>query len=120
MPADHRRTGHHAALGPRAVMWSIARISNGQRAVHDLAQLFDDGDAHGNHGTARTKRWNHRIPFFHRQARADGNGFLTAAGEHLYRHLAFVLPTDAGLFEQTSHKHVSIEMPLDVVITINT
>src|SRR4029450_3510841 len=118
MPADHRRTGHHAALWPRAVMRRIARSSGRQRAVHDLAQLLDDGDAHGNRGAARTKRWNHRVPFFHRQARADGYSFLTAARKNLRRHLAFVLPTDAGFFEQASDEHISIKTPLDVALTI--
>src|SRR4029077_20441349 len=114
MAADHRRTGHHAALRPRTMMRRIARSSGRQRAVHDLAQLLDNGDAHGHHGATRTKRWNHCVPFSHSQAGADGYGFLTAAGEHLRRHLALVLPTDTGFFEQTSHEHVSIKTPLDV------
>src|SRR5262245_13924598 len=62
-------------------------------------QLHRQGQTRSHHSAPRTKRWNHRVPLFHREARADGYGFLAAAGKYLRRHLAFVLPTNARFFE---------------------
>src|SRR5262245_66657269 len=120
MAADHRRAGHYTALRPRAVMGCVARTADRQRAVYDLAQLLGEGDAHRHHGAARTKRWNHRVAFFHRLARADGYRFLTTTGKNLRRHLAFVLPANARFFNQASHEHVSIKEPLDCDFVLET
>src|SRR5262245_40790648 len=97
-------------------MGCVARSASCQGAMHDLAQLLGNSDAHRHHSAACTKRWNHRVAFFHREARADGYGFLTATGKNLRRHLAFVLPANARVFEQTSHEYTFIKTPLDVVL----
>src|SRR5215470_20208 len=101
------------------MMRRIARIARRQRAVHDFAQLLDEGDTHGHHSAPRAKRWNHGVTLFQRQASAHSDSFLATARKNLRRHFAFVLPTNAGVFEQASDEHMGIEAPFEGGVSVH-
>ena len=99
-------------------MRRVARITGGERAVHEFTQLLGDAHAHADHRATRAKRWNHRIAFFQRQAGADRDRFLSPAWKSLRRDLPFVLPADQSFFEKPRDQHVMIKPRLDAALAV--
>ena len=94
-------------------MRRVTRIPGGPRAVHELAQLLVEADAHGDHRAAGPKRRDHSVAFFQRQAGADRDCLLPFARKSLRRDLPFVLPANQRFLEQPRDQHVVIEAPFD-------
>ena len=99
-------------------MRRVARIAGGARAMHELAQLLVETDAHGDHRAAGAKRWDHSVAFFQGQAAADGNRFLPFARKRLRRDFPFMLPANQRFLEKPRDEHVLIEAPFEAGLPV--